>query len=447
MSPIIPAVDRRALLTAIGAATLVAASPAADGQPPWPHDFVWGVATAAHQIEGGNVNSDYWLLENLPVTDFAEPSLDACDSWHRWGEDVALVRGMGLSAYRFSVEWARIEPEEGRFSLAALDHYRRLCGACREAGIMPIATLHHFSSPRWLAARGGWEVAETAERFARYADRTVRAIGDLIGAACTLNEPNAQVTSFVMRGARPAPREPAMLAEARRRLGADRFNAFFMGDAFRVRDVCLQAHALGREAIGAAVPGLKVGMTLALQDLRAGPGGEALHARIFAEARRPFYEAAARDAFIGVQPYIRLDTGPDEYLAAQPGPWRNRDGRDASPDVVGAVIDEVQRWCPAPIFVSEHGIDTLDDALRARHLAASLDVIAERIAQGVPVLGYLHWSLLDNFEWRSGYAPRFGLVAVDRSTFVRTPKPSAARYAGLVLNARRSGGHRLRARL
>jgi len=429
--------DRRDAMTAIGAAGVLAALPAAAARAkPWPKNFLWGVATAGHQIEGNNVASDYWLLEHLPVTDFAERSGDATDSWTRWREDIALVKALGLNTYRFSIEWARIEPEPGVFSPAVLDQYRRMCAACREAGIMPIVTFHHFVSPRWFAVNGGWEAPDAPALFARYVTRAAKAVGDLIGAACTMNEPNAQVTSYVMRGETTAPKEPAMVAEAKRRTGAARFGAYFMGDAFKIRDGCLAAHLLATEAIKTAVPGLKTGMTLALQDLLPGPGGEARYRRIFEQARVPFYEACKRDDFIGPQMYNRFVTGPDGYLPAPADALVNRWGAESGADVLPAVLREVARYCGAPMLISENGIDTEDDAVRARHLTASVAAMKSAIDGGANVLGYIHWSLLDNFEWRSGYAPKFGLYAVDRATFARTAKPSSTVFRAV---ARRAG--------
>jgi beta-glucosidase len=137
----------------------MASSPEAAGQSrlAFPEGFTWGVATAAHQIEGGNVNNDWWAWEHNPDSGTLSPSGDACDSFTRWREDVDLVAAFGLSAYRFSLEWSRIEPAEGEFSHAALEHYRRMCAACRSRGILPVVTFHHFTTPLWLAARGGWE--------------------------------------------------------------------------------------------------------------------------------------------------------------------------------------------------------------------------------------------------------------------------------------------------
>ena len=434
--------DRRLAIGAMSAAAALSATDLAARVPKqeWPANFLWGAATAGHQVEGNNVNSDYWLLETLSVTDFAERSGNACDSWERWQEDIALVKALGLNAYRFSVEWARIEPEPGQFSAAALDHYRRMCAACREAGIMPLVTFHHFVSPRWFAMNGGWEATDAPDLFARYVGQTARAIGDLIGAACTMNEPNAQVTSYVMRDRQPSAKEPAMIAEARRRTGSAQWGAYFMGDAFRVRDGCLKAHAKAVIALKSAAPGVKAGMTLALQDLVPGEGGADRLARIFAEARQPFYEACARDDFIGPQMYTRQIVGASGYLPSPHPAIVTRWGADASPDVIPAVLGEVQAHCGAPMLITEHGIDTEDDALRARHLTQSLGALKGAMDRGLNVLGYIHWSLLDNFEWRSGYKPKFGLYEVDRATFARRAKPSAAVYRALV---RRAGARRL----
>src|SRR5579859_1537475 len=156
----------------------------------FPSGFLWGTATAAHQVEGNNVYNDSWLMEHLPDTIYAEPSGDACDHYHRFEEDIKLLAELGFTMYRFSIEWARIEPEEGEFSSAVLDHYRRVLAACHEHGIKPMVTFHHFTSPRWLIASGGWQDERTPEKFARYCARATDYLGDLIDFACTINEAN-----------------------------------------------------------------------------------------------------------------------------------------------------------------------------------------------------------------------------------------------------------------
>ena len=398
--------------------------------------FLWGVATAAHQIEGNNVNSDYWVIEHVSGTYFKEKSGDACDSWNRWREDLALIKAAGLNSYRFSVEWARIEQEAGEFSQATLDYYYRLCVACLEAGIEPVVTLHHFTSPRWVAAMGGWEDLRVADRFVRYAEHTARALRGVVSWFCTMNEPNAQVTSKVLQR-QPWAIEPQLRAEAARMVGSDRFHMYFLGDSYKVRDVCLVAHAKGRDAIKSVAPSAKVGLTLALQELTAAPGGDALYKRIFAEGRAPFYAAASLDDFIGVQTYNKFETGPEDYLPAPVNVMKDMFGLPTPPGALAATVHEAFTHAKVPVYVTEHGHNTNDDGQRIRHLRASLDVLVGEIARGTPVLGYMHWSLLDNFEWSSGYVPRFGPVAVDRKTFVRTPKPSLTAYRTLVADMRR----------
>src|ERR1700733_13588011 len=165
----------------------------------FPEGFIWGTATAAHQVEGGNTASDLWLMENAPNSYYTEPSGDACDHYHLYPHDLALLKGLGFGAYRFSVEWARIEPEEGFFSKAALDHYRRMIAACRALDLIPIVTFHHFTAPLWFTRDGGWENAKSVGRFARYCERAGRALGDLIGYACTINEANVPIMVSAMR--------------------------------------------------------------------------------------------------------------------------------------------------------------------------------------------------------------------------------------------------------
>ena len=431
-------IARRELLGAgAGAAVLAGAGAGVRAAAPSRPAFLWGAATAAHQIEGGNVNSDYWVLEHIPATYFKEPSGDACDSWNRWREDLALVKAGGMNAHRFSIEWARIEPEPGEISWAALDHYRRIAMTAREMGIEPVITFHHFTSPRWIAATGGWENPATADRFARYAGIAAKALAGGFGWACTMNEPNAQVTSQVMADGKPWEAQPKVVAQAAKAVGSDRFGAFFVGDAFKVRDVCLDAHVKARMAIKAAAPGVKVGITLALQQLAAAQGGERLYRRVWENARLPFYQIARADDFIGIQTYNRDLIGPSGYVPTRDRVIVDSRNEDATPTALVAVAEEAHREARVPIFVTENGIYANDDQLRVRHLTATLAALGEALDGGLPVLGYCHWSLIDNFEWSSGYKPRFGLVAVDRKTFVRTPKPSLAVYRALIAEMRR----------
>ena len=156
----------------------------------FPKGFFIGAATAAHQVEGNNIHSDYWAQEQLPHTSFAEPSGLACDHYNRYEEDTRLLAEAGLNAYRFSIEWARIEPEEGKFDEGEIEHYRKVIACCKEKGVEPIVTLLHFTSPLWLIRKGGWEAESTVEDFRRYATYVTEKLGSELNYICTINEAN-----------------------------------------------------------------------------------------------------------------------------------------------------------------------------------------------------------------------------------------------------------------
>jgi beta-glucosidase len=221
-------IDRRTLL-ATGAA--LAASPAlaaADrlSSRSFPKGFLWGASTAGHQIEGNNIASDQWLLENIKPTIYSVPSGDAANSFALWPQDMDLARGMGLNSYRFSIEWARIEPEPGLFSVAMLDHYKRMIAGARERGLNPVVTFNHFSAPRWFSAMGGWTNGESIQLFARFCDRAARHLADGISHAITFNEPNILlVLRAVILPPQVLEAQKTMLAEAARRMGTPKFTA------------------------------------------------------------------------------------------------------------------------------------------------------------------------------------------------------------------------------
>lgn len=420
-------IDRRALLG--GAAALASVGPlpvrAARRPGAFPKDFLWGAATAAHQVEGNNVNSDLWLLEHLKPSPFVEPSGDACDSWNRHLEDIALVAGLGLTVYRFSIEWARIEPEPSAFSTATLAYYRRLAETCRRHGIAPVITYNHFTLPRWVAARGGWEAPDIVALFARYCDRAARALGDLPAFHCTINEANQPLLPYLLRGDKPDRGEEYVLGLAAKAVGSDRFGSYASGNRYRARDAMIAAHRAGGDAIRAAAPGAKVGVTLALPVLEAVPGGEAMLARARAETRMIWFEACRGDDFIGVQNYDRKQISATGFAPNRTDSLRDDDGSDNWTDSLGTSVSEAAAATGRPVLVTEHGVNAVDDSLRIKVIDAGVASLARRVADGVPVLGYVHWSLIDNFEWLRGFKPKFGLCSVDRATFARTPKPSA----------------------
>jgi beta-glucosidase len=379
----------------------------------FPDGFLWGTATAAHQVEGGNVNNDWWDFEHAPGTPCLEPSGDACDSWNRWPEDLALVASLGLNAYRFSLEWSRIEPAEGEWSLAALEHYRRHCARCLELGLTPVVTFNHFTIPRWLADRGGWEWAEAPERFARFCERAGAHLGDLVGWACTLNEPNVVAMMGYLWGVFP----PAATDAGRR----DGVNA-----------ALCRAHVLATGALRSGPGDFPVGLTLSMTDYQALPGGEERLVAMRRSNEDVFLEATAGDDFVGVQCYSRLRVGPEGMMGPEEGVPVTQMGYEFWPQCVEATVRRAWEFTGGtPVVVTENGIGTPDDAERVRYVTEALAALRRAMDAGVDVRGYFCWSLLDNFEWVLGYGPRFGLVEVDPATFERRPKPSAAWFGSL----------------
>ena len=407
----------------------------------FPRSFLWGVASAGHQVEGNNINTDTWFLEHLPGTIFSEPSGDALDHYHRYSEDIALIAGLGLTSFRFSLEWARIEPEEGHFSVAELNHYRRVLEACHEHGLTPVVTFHHFTSPRWLLEAGGWEDSKTPERFARFCDRATEHLGDLIGVACTLNEPNLPflLREFGVPGGDPETRRQVpMWAAAAERLGieARRVAHFQFATSDASYDVRLAAHRAGRDAIKARRPDLMVGWTLANSDIQAVDGGQQRADRVRRTVNERFLEASRGDDFVGIQTYGRTVFGPDGLVPAPEGVETNRSGEEIYPQALEATIREAARIAGIPVIVTENGLDTEDDFQRVDYLQHAVDGVGACLADGIDVRGYIAWTAFDNFEWMFGFEPKFGLIAVDRATQQRTPKESARWLGGRARTSR-----------
>ena len=379
----------------------------------FPQGFRWGTATAAHQIEGGNWNNDWWQWEHAPGTACAEPSGDACDSWHRWDEDVAICAELGLSDYRFSIEWSRIEPEPGEWSSASIGHYRRQCEGLLERGLEPVVTFHHFTTPRWLANAGGWREPSTADRFAEFCSRAAGELGDVMRRACTLNEPNVVgFMGYVMGMFPPGLSDAAAL---------DQVNVVFV-----------DAHRKAVDAIRAATPGVPVGLTVSMTDYQVQAGGES-QAEELRRTEDVFLQATGGDDFVGVQTYSRFRVGPDGILGPEEGVDVLPMGYEYWPQSLAATIRRAADVTGLPVLVTENGIGTSDDEQRIRYVRTALEGVLDCLADGIDVLGYTYWSLLDNFEWAFGYGPHFGLVEVDRQDgFTRRLKGSARWYAEVV---------------
>ncbi len=422
-------IDRRAVVAGVAAlsvATTLKAQKSA-ASPSFPVGFLWGAATAGHQVEGNNVNSDQWMLETVAPRLSANPSGDACNSFELWRTDLDIVKSLGLSCYRFSVEWSRVEPEDGMFSRAMLDHYKAIVDGCLARGIRPIVTLCHFTTPRWFAARGGWLDPQSPTVFARYCDRAIRHLGTGIAYLTTFNEPN---NAALLQSVFPPQFWLALrasLAACAKASGSERFrvsNLVLPEDVATVTRNMIAAHRAGKAAVKAVFPDLPVGVTLAVVDDQASGEGSVRDAK-----RVAFYDAWLRtardDDYVGVQNYERAVWGRDGKLPIPKGAPSNYSGKEIYPASLANAVRYVHAATKVPILVTEHGIGTTDDRLRAQLIPAALAHLKAAIAEGVPVKGYVHWSLLDNYEWGGEENARFGLVAVDRTTFRRTPKPSA----------------------
>ncbi|MSO37696.1 MAG: glycoside hydrolase family 1 protein [Acidimicrobiia bacterium] len=373
----------------------------------FPNGFTWGTATAAHQVEGGNWNNDWWEFEHTAGTGTTEPSGDACESFTRYPEDIAMLAGLGFGAYRFSLEWSRIEPEENEWSSAALDHYRRMITTCRDHGLLPVVTFHHFTNPRWVAADGGWANSAVVDRFARFCERAVVHLGDEIGMACTINEPNiVSLMGYLIGAFPPGQRDMAAYEQVNENLKA--------------------AHRKGYDAIKAGPGNFPVGSCVAMGDWWIPAGAEDALARTQHMHETQHLEVAAGDDFIGVQAYSRtrldergMPLGPEEGVETLDM------GYEYWPQSLEVALRHAAAVTGSPIYVTENGIGTTDDAQRVRFVTDALEGVGRCLDDGIDVRGYFYWSLMDNFEWALGYMPRFGLIAVDRETQARSPKPSA----------------------
>jgi beta-glucosidase len=395
----------------------------------FPNKFLWGCATAGHQVEGNNTSSDLWTLEHLPESMFKEPSGDACDHYHLYPQDIALLADLGFNTYRFSLEWSRIEPEEGFFSHAQLEHYRRMLATCREHNLTTLLTYSHFSIPRWFAYRRGWQNPAAADLYARFCDKATKHLGDLVSYASTFNEPDIpQLLSWLVPSEHPEQSINDKLQEnfgkVRKQLNAPDFADFFLGDGKRIRDGLMAAHHKGRDAMKSVRSDMPVGFNLAMLDDQAAPTDSHL-AEKRADVYGPWLEVAKRCDYLGVQTYSRAIVGKKDLPPAK-GVEVTQVGWEFYPECVEHVVRYASKETGVPIIVTENGIATTDDSRRVEYLLRALTGLKRAIDDGVDVRGYVVWSLLDNFEWMSGFEPKFGLVAVDLVNQRRTIKPSAA---------------------
>jgi beta-glucosidase len=407
--------------------------------PALPEGFLMGASTSAHQIEGNNVSSDWWALENHPGSFVTEPSGDAADSYHRWPEDMDLLCELGFDAYRFSIEWARIEPRRGLISQAALEHYRAMVRGALERGLAPVVTLHHFTSPKWFSDLGGWTAPEATELFAAYARTVADILRDGVRYVATINEPNIMALMYALKrhAAEHGWESVAPGARTAREGGAAAVDPASLEPDPAVVQALIRAHRAASGVLKTEIPHLQVGWTVANQVYQAEPGAEETTAAYAWLREDVFLEAAREDDWIGVQAYTRHRMDTNGALPPPAGAETTLTGWEIYPEALGEAVRHTAGIVGphVPVIVTENGIATADDEQRIAYTATALTSLAEAMSDGVDVRGYLHWSALDNYEWGT-YRPTFGLIAVDRTTFARTPKESA-RWLGALSRARR----------
>ena len=394
----------------------------------FPESFLWGSSTAAHQVDGGNTNNDWWAWEHAEGTPAVEPSGDAIQHRSRYEEDFALLALLGHTAHRISLEWSRIEPADGVIDDDEIAHYRRVLSSLVRHGITPFVTLHHFTLPRWFAERGGWAAPDALDRFARYVAVVSEHLGDLIAYACTINEP--QIVAF--RGYVTGQFPPGV---------RDR------GLAVEVNAVLIAAHRVAVAALRAGRGEPLVGTCLQLvplEPLRPDDPDD-VHATQF--LRRLIVQSHIDDLraggdvgdFVGLQYYtrVRIDARADTLLADVPaGVPTTQMGWELHPEGLGDMLRRLAE-VGLPIIVTENGIATDDDRERIAYVAAHLAELKRALDDVIDARGYLYWSAFDNFEWNHGYAPTFGLIGIDRADGLRRfVRPSALAFAELARTGR-----------
>jgi len=424
-------------------------------------NFFIGASTAAHQVEGNNIHSDYWAMEQMEYTSFVEPSLDAVDHYNRYEDDIKMLADAGLNAYRFSIEWARIEPEMDVWDENEVEHYRKVIACCKENGVEPIVTLHHFTSPKWLICNGGWDDEMVVERFAKYAKYITEQIGGELNYICTINEANMrlQIRAISERFMKMMQAKAAMAAEAtpkkeeknelegqvqvginlsnpmeRMKLQAgENMKVFgtpqphnFVSSCSDNGDLIIcKAHVAARAAIKAVNPDIKVGITLSVHDMQWIEGGKERADKEWDEEFTHYIPYIQDDDFFGLQNYTRSVYGPDGLVPPSKDAKLTQMDYEFYPEALEHVIRKVHSELPSmPIMVTENGIATADDKDRVDFIHTAMKGIKNCINDDIPVIGYCHWSLMDNFEWQKGYQMTFGLVAVDRESQKRLPKES-----------------------
>jgi beta-glucosidase len=408
----------------------------------FPRGFLWGTATAAHQVEGNNTNNNWWAWEQQPGRIVqGQKSGAACDWWGgRWRDDFERAAEGGQNAHRFSVEWSRIQPLPDKWDESALDRYREMARNLVERGMTPMITLHHFSDPIWLTEMGGWESEAAVEYFVPFVRKVVEALREYVNLWVTINEPNVLTVYGYLFAVFPPGKHDASAA-------------------LQVMANLVRAHARAYHAIHEIQPTARVGITINYRGFLPARSNSPLdrwalgmqsqfmndffpYALANGKLRLPIWslripEAKGTQDYLGIQ-YYTLDRVSFNLL--KPGELFGR--RFYPPDAplsetgylahVPEGMFQALKWglqFNVPIIVTENGVEDSQDKLRPRYLIEHLHQVWRAVNFNFPVKGYFHWTLVDNFEWERGWTQRFGLWELDVETQARHKRPSADLYA------------------
>ncbi len=409
----------------------------------FPKGFLWGASTSAHQVEGGLTNQwSIWELENATALTTQAPyqfgdlpqwekirrearlpsnyvSSKAVQHYEHYKADIALLKKLNMNTYRFSIEWSSIQPEEGLWNAGEVEHYRAVLTELQRQGITPVVTLFHFTLPVWFAKMGGFERRGNVKYFVEFAERIMAEIGDMVTYVVTINEPEVYVTQSYLEARWPPQQQ-------------NHLKAFFV-----LRNL-IRAHNHVAKALHAQRS--QYSISIAKNSSWVYPGDDAwlsIRSAAVLQYLKDDYilkRVIKTCDFIGVNYYFsdriygyRIHN-PDEHISDL--------GWDMQPANIEHVLVRLSAKYKKPILITENGLADADDASRKWWLTQTIVGMQRAMQHGVDLIGYLHWSLLDNFEWNKGFWPKFGLVAVDRRTMQRTVRPSAAWFGRVIKKLR-----------
>ena len=415
----------------------------------FPSNFLWGASTSSHQVEGDNINNDWWKWEQSGGT---EASGKACDQYSRFRDDFRLAKELGHNAHRLGIEWSRLEKDEGVWDQKEWDHYKEVLDSLLGSGIEPIVTLSHFSIPLWFSEKGGWTRGDSHELFGRFAEKAIKELGSRVRYWITINEPNILAfLAYYLAEWTPCRRDFGQaLLVLKNQLKGHSLAYLKMKEAAS-RDTSIKSPEIGlAKAVTAFHPCKKYSLPDRLCTLlRARLHNysfinSAINGRVCIPGVKK-EKLATKNAmdFIGLNYYFRQFIHHEKPFSKHPlgevcsfehhpeaGDTTDM-GWEIYPEGIYEVALRFSRY-KLPIMIAENGIGTIDDRKRRSYIQDHLKQLLRAIDSGAPVIGYLHWSLLDNFEWAHGYSKRFGLIGVDFKTQKRTIKDSARYYAEVI---------------